>query len=187
MQSANQASWDAAVRHLYRDAFAYVATGPRRHEDWTLDVLALMARDISDPRGWARVDDAERDPQRVRNPMYPFAVHPPEYIAPRLKEIDRASAENLLLALTEAGCTLSNLQYFDESPDELRAMARTILARYGDEATYHTNVSKQGSAPGTLDFTLKSFGYSPLGVYMEDCGLVIVTDTEVGLFWSISD
>ncbi|MFI2631139.1 hypothetical protein ACH5A2_12205 [Streptomyces collinus] len=43
-RSADQTSWDAAVRHLYRDAFAYIATGPRLHQDWTLDVLALMAR-----------------------------------------------------------------------------------------------------------------------------------------------
>jgi hypothetical protein len=185
--SVDQNSWDTAVRHLYRDAVAYIATGPRRHEDWVLDVLALMARAVPDPRGWARVDDEAQAPERVGNPTWPFAVHPPEYVAPRLKEIDRDSAENLLLALTETGCTLSNLQHFTESPDELRAMARTILARYGDEATYRTNVSRHGSAPGTIDFTLEGFEYNPLGVFMEDCGLVIVSDTEVGLFWSFAD
>ncbi|MEV6425310.1 hypothetical protein [Streptomyces sp. NPDC051662] len=185
--SADQMSWDAAIRHLYRDAYAYIATGPYHHEDWTLDVLALMARAVPDPRGWARVDDAEKDPERVGNPTWPFAVHPPEYLAPRLKAIDQDSAENLLLALTEGGCTLSNLRYFDESADELRAMARTILARFGDKAIYRTNVSKTGSAPGTLDFTLESLGYSPLSVFTEDCGLVIVSDTEVGLFWNFND
>ncbi|MFF1409548.1 hypothetical protein ACFVX6_07090 [Streptomyces sp. NPDC058289] len=186
MPSADQTSWDAAVRHLYRDAYAYVATGPRRHEDWTLDVLAVMAR-VPDPRGWARIDDGAPEPESSGRPVHPFAVHPPEYVAPRLQEIDRDSAENLLLALTEEGCTLSNLRYFDESPDELRAMARTILARYGDGATYHTNVSKQGSAPGTLDFTLDRLGYNPLSVYTEDCGLVIVSDAELGLFWTFAD
>lgn len=184
---ADQTSWDAAVRHLYRDAYACIATGPRRHDDWTLDVTELMARSVPDPRGWARVDDAAEDPERVGNPRWPFAVHPPEYIAPRLREIDRDSAENLLLALTEGGCTLSNLQYFEESADELRAMARTILARYGDEATYRTNVSKTGSAPGTLDFTLESLGYNPMSVFTEDCGLVVVSHSEVGLFWNFDD
>jgi len=185
--SAEQAPWDAAVRHLYRDATAYIATGPRRHEDWILDVLALMARAVPDPRGWARVDDTAEDPERVGNPAWPFAGHPPEYARPRLKEIDRDSAENLLLALTEGGCTLSNLRYFDESPDELRAMARAVLARYGDAATFHTNVGRTGSAPGTLDFTLESLGYSPMSVFTEDCGLVVVSDTEVGLFWNFND
>jgi hypothetical protein len=183
----DQASWDAAVRHLYRDAAAYVATGPRRHKDWTLDVLALMARAVPDPRGWARVDDTEEHPERVASPTWPFVVHPPEYIAPRLDKIDRDSAENLLLALTEGGCTLANLQYFTESPDELRAMARMVLARYGDEATYHTNVRKRGSAPGTLDFTRNVLGYSPMSVFTEDCGLVVVSDAEVGMFWNFND
>ncbi|WP_346074443.1 hypothetical protein, partial [Streptomyces thermogriseus] len=132
--SVDQMSWDAAVRHLYGDAFAYVATGPRRHEDWTLDVLALMARAVPDPRGWARIDDMEA-PEWVKSPVWPFADVSPEYVASRLMEIDRDSAENLLLAITGGDCTLANLQDFTESPDELRAMARTILARYGDEAT----------------------------------------------------
>ncbi|MGV9253835.1 hypothetical protein [Streptomyces sp. NPDC003697] len=185
--STDQTSWDAAVRHLYRDAAAYIATGPRRHEDWTVDALALMERAVPDPRGWARIDDAEEAPERVGNPTWPFAAHPPEYVGPRLREIDRDSAENLLLALTEGGCTLANLQYFDESPNELRAMARTVLERYGDEAVYRTNVSKTGSAPGTLDFTLESLGYNPMSVFTEDCGLVVVSDTEVGLFWNFND
>ncbi|MFE5834814.1 hypothetical protein ACFQ67_32745 [Streptomyces sp. NPDC056488] len=184
--AVDQASWDASVRHLYRDATVYIATGPRRHEDWVLDVLAVTAR-VPDPRGWAVVDDTARHPDREGFPTYPFAVHPPEYVARRLQEIDRDSAEDLLLALTETGCTLDNLRYFDETPDELRAMARTVLARYGDEATFHTNVSKQGSAPGNLDFTREGLGYKPLGIFMEDCGLVVVTDTEVGLFWSFAD
>ncbi|MFF7180029.1 hypothetical protein [Streptomyces sp. NPDC008121] len=185
--SVDQNSWDSAVHHLYRDAYGYIATGPRRHEDWVLDVLALMARAVPDPRGWAHVDDAEKGPEREGNPTWPFAAHPPEYIASRLEEIDRDSAEDLLLALTESGCTLANLRYFDESPEELREMARTVLARYGDTVTFHTNVSKRGSAPGTLDFTLESLGYSPMGVLMEDCGLVIVSATEVGLFWTFAD
>lgn len=186
MSPVDQTSWEAAVRHLYRDASAYVATGPRHHKDWAHDVLTVMAR-VPDPRGWAGVDDTAQSPERAGDPKHPFADHPAEYIASRLKEIDRSSAENLLLALTETGCTLANLQYFAESPDELRAMASTILARYGDGAGYYTNVSKQGSPPGMLDFTLESLGYSPLGVYMEDCGLVIVSDTEVGLVWSFAD
>ncbi|MEU9701942.1 hypothetical protein [Streptomyces sp. NPDC047981] len=186
MPSVDQESWETAVHHLYEDAYAYVATGPRRHEDWTLDVLAVMAR-VPDPRGWTGVDDAARDPDRVGNPIHPFADRSPEYVARRLQRIDRESAENLLLALTEDGCTLSNLQYFSESPDELRAMARTILARYGDEAGFHTNVKKPAHVRGTLDFTTRNRAYSPLSVYTEDCGLVVVADTEVGLFWNFAD
>ncbi|WP_405697819.1 hypothetical protein [Streptomyces sp. NBC_01185] len=182
----DQMSWEAAVRHLYEDASPYDATSPRRHQDWVLDVLALMAR-VPDPRGWTGLDDAAENPEREAFPSYPFVAHPPEYIARRLQEIDRDSAENLLLALTDDGCTLSNLTRFTESEGELRAMARTILARYGNTATFHTSVNKPGHVTGTLDFTSSSWGYSPLSVHSEDCGLIIVSDTEVGMFWNFSD
>ncbi|MEU6865044.1 hypothetical protein ABZ924_17460 [Streptomyces sp. NPDC046876] len=184
--SVDQKSWEAAVRHLYEDAYPYDATGPRHHQDWVLDVLELMTR-VPDPRGWTGLDDAAQDPERETSPAFPFVGHPPEYVARRLQEIDRGSAENLLLALTDDHCTLSNLERFTESEEELRAMARTILARYGDEATYHTNVKKPGHVSGTLDFTSSGWAYSPLSVYSEDYGLIVVSDAEVGMFWNFSD
>jgi hypothetical protein len=184
----DQTSWEAAVRHLFEDAYPYDATGPRRHEDWVLDVIALMARAVPDPRGWNGLDDAAQSPEHDGSSTFPFAVHPPEYIAQRLCEIDRASAENLLLALTDDSCTLSNLKRFTESEEELRAMARTILARYGDDATYHTNVQKPAHVRGTLDFTTSGWAYGPLSdVYSEDYGLIVVSETEVGMFWNFSD
>ncbi|MCX5400336.1 hypothetical protein [Streptomyces sp. NBC_00102] len=179
-------SWEAAVRHLYEDAHPFDATGPRRHADWVLDVLAVMAR-VPDPRGWAGLDDDASDPEREASPLYPFVAHPPEYVAQRLREIDRDSAENLLLALTDDGCRMSSLHRFAESEEELRAMVGTVLARYGDGASYYTNVTRPGPVPGRLDFTTSGWGYSPLTVYSEDYGLVVVTDTEVGMFWNSAD
>ncbi|MGW7073372.1 hypothetical protein ACWGII_37475 [Streptomyces sp. NPDC054855] len=184
--SVDQTAWEAAVRHLFEDAYPFDATGPRRHEDWVLDVLALMARAVPDPRGWTGLDDPAQVPESEGVPTYPFVVEPPEYIAPRLQEIDRESAENLLLALTDDRCTLSNLRRFTESEEELREMARTILARYGDGAGYHTNVKVPGHVSGTLDFTSSGFAYNPLSSYTEDCGLIVVSDTEVGMFWNFS-
>ncbi|MEU1119676.1 MULTISPECIES: hypothetical protein [unclassified Streptomyces] len=186
--SVDQASWEAALRHLFEDAYPYDATGPRCHEDWRLDVLALMARAVPDPRGWSGLDDPAQAPEGERNSTYPFAVHSPEYIAQRLYEIDRDSAEDLLLALTDDCCTLSNLRRFTEDEKELRVMVRTILARYGDEATYHTNVTRPGPVAGTLDFSTSHWGYNPFSdVYSEDCGLIVVSNTQVGMFWNFSD
>ncbi|MER5776284.1 hypothetical protein ABT144_18685 [Streptomyces sp. NPDC002039] len=193
--SIDQASWEAAIQHLYEDGFAIIATGPRRHEDWRADVLAVMERAAPDPRGWAGLDDTanERSPE---HPAVPFCrpsfrddpARPltPADIGERLHEIDRASAENLLLALTGDGCTLRNLERFTESFDELKDMARTILARYGDTFTCHTNVSSVGHV-ATLDFGGESIGWRPMTYYGEDCGLVVVSDIEVGLFWAFGD
>ncbi|MFD0038880.1 hypothetical protein ACFVIZ_14700 [Streptomyces anulatus] len=123
--SVDQTSWEAAVRHLYEDAYPYDATGPRRHKNW-------------------------------------------------------------VLALTDDGCTLSNLSRFAESEAELRAMVRTILTRYGNSTRFHTNVNKPGHEIGTLDFTSSGWAYSPLSVYSEDYGLIAVSDTEVGMFWNFA-
>lgn len=109
------------------------------------------------PRGWTGLDAAARNPEREASPTYPFVAHPPAYIARRLQQIDRGSAENLL------------------------------LARYRDTASFHTNVDQPGHVSGALDFTSSSWAYSPLSVYSEDYGLIVVSDTEVGMFWTFAD
>ncbi|MFE7185194.1 hypothetical protein [Streptomyces erythrochromogenes] len=190
---AHQASWEGAIRHLYEDAFTFSATGPRAHEDWRADVLAVMKRAVPDPRGWAGLDDTANE-RSQEHPDFPFGrpafrddpARPltPADIGERMHEINRASAENLLLALTDGGCTLQNLKRFTESFDELQNMARTILARYGDTFTCHTNVTVGAGRGRTLDFEASHWGYTPMTFYWEDAGLVIVSDTEVGLFWT---
>ncbi|WP_329191829.1 MULTISPECIES: hypothetical protein [unclassified Streptomyces] len=190
--SIDQASWEAAVRHLYEDAFTFSATGPRKHEDWRADVVAVMERAVPDPRGWVGLDDTAAE-RAAGGPAFPFRppykADPQRRLTPadvgeRLHEIDRASAETLLLALTDGGCTLRNLERFTESFDELQDMARIILARYGDTFTCYTNVTVGAGKNGTLDFGASHWGYTPMTFYLEDAGLVIVSDTEVGLFWT---
>ncbi|MGW7462602.1 hypothetical protein [Streptomyces sp. NPDC054797] len=193
--STDQTSWEAAVQHLYEDGFAFIATGPRKHEDWRADVLAVMERAVPDPRGWAGLDPLANE-RSTEPPAFPFCrpsfrddpSRPltPADVGERMQEIDRASAENLLLALTEDGCTLRNVARFSESFAELQDLARTILARYGDAFTCHTNVSSIGHI-GTLDFGGTPVGWTPMTFYGEDCGLVVVSDTEVGLFWAFGD
>ncbi|MFB7057962.1 hypothetical protein [Streptomyces vinaceus] len=194
--STDQASWEAAVRHLYEDAYTFIATGPRTHEDWRADVLAVMERAVPDPRGWAGLDDTANDPEREARPAFPFrpplSADPfrpltPADVGERLREIDRASARNLLLALTDDGCTLRNLDRFTEGFDELRDMADTVLARYGDAVTCHTNVTVGAPGNGTLDFGASHWGYTSMTFYWEDAGLVVVSDTEVGVFWNLAD
>lgn len=192
---ADRVSWEAAVRHLYEDAYTFVATGPRTQEDWAADALAVMARAVPDPRGWSGHDDTAKD-RSPEHPDFPFCfpavrAEPsrpltPTDIGERLHEINRASAENLLLALTDGGCTLQNLERFTESFDELQNMARTILARYGDRFTCYTNVTVGARKDDTLDFAASHWGYTPMTFYWEDAGLVIASDTEVGVFWSFN-
>ncbi|MEV7172787.1 hypothetical protein AB0O18_24170 [Streptomyces sp. NPDC093224] len=193
--SIDQVSWEAAVRHLYGDGYVFIAAGPRKHEDWRTDVVAVMERTVPDPRGWAGLDDTANEhsseqlgfpfcrPSFRDDPSRPLT---PADVEERLHEIDRASAENLLLALTDEGCTLRNLERFTESFEELQEMAHTVLARFGDRFTCHTNVST-GPRNATLNLRAHSPGWAPMTCYGEDCGLVVVTDAEVGLFWAFGD
>ena len=109
----DQTSWEAAVRHLYRDAYAYDRHGPTPPR-------GLGPRRPrpdgpgSGPPGWAGVDDAAQNPEREESPPTPSPPTPRSTSRRRLKEIDPASAENLLLALTDDRCTLSNLRCFRE-------------------------------------------------------------------------
>ena len=43
--------------------------------------------------------------------------------------------------------------------------------------------------PGHARLHVMELGLQPAGVFRhsEDCGLIVVSDTEVGLFWSFSD
>ncbi|MGW7329293.1 hypothetical protein ACWGIU_12030 [Streptomyces sp. NPDC054840] len=194
--SLDQECWESAVLHLYDDGFAFIATGPREHEDWRADVLAVMGRAVPDPRGWAGLDDTANE-RSSEHPAVPFCrpsfrddpSRPltPADIGERLHQINRASAENLLLALTDGGCTLRNLERFTESFAELQSMARALLARYGDTFTCYTNVTVGARKDDTLDFGASHWGYTPMTLYGEDAGLVIVSDTEVGLFWAFDD
>lgn len=53
--------------------------------------------------------------------------------------------------------------------------------------TRTTNVTVGASKDDTLDFGASHRGYTPMTFYGEDCGLVVVSDTEVGLFWAFDD
>ncbi|MFZ3495930.1 hypothetical protein ACODT5_22390 [Streptomyces sp. 5.8] len=68
--------WNAAALRLLEDRYVFLATGPRRHEDWAEDMLALMHREVPDPRGWLRIDADRTKDARHAVPAYPFAPPP---------------------------------------------------------------------------------------------------------------
>ncbi|GGT20315.1 hypothetical protein [Streptomyces purpureus] len=84
------------------------------------------------------------------------------------------------------GCTLQNTRRFRESTDELRELARHILARYGTGATFHTNITGARNT-GTLDFTSSGQAWVELSLYSDGFSLVVVSEDEVGLFTTFGD
>ncbi|MFD0354474.1 hypothetical protein ACFVHW_12140, partial [Streptomyces sp. NPDC127110] len=73
MNALDSTAWEAALARLLEDVYTFARSGPRLHGDWAEDVLAVMARAVADPRGWAspewRIDDAVRE---AGHPFHPF-------------------------------------------------------------------------------------------------------------------
>ncbi|MFI9122980.1 hypothetical protein ACIGW0_26905 [Streptomyces bikiniensis] len=77
--------WNAAALRLFEDPYAFAATGPRRHEDWTYDVHAVTCRPVPDPRGWTHVDGDRFNGVRRALPSYPFDPPAPDFLAAGLQ------------------------------------------------------------------------------------------------------
>ncbi|MFF7577151.1 hypothetical protein SAMN02745898_1011072 [Streptomyces sp. 136MFCol5.1] len=185
--------WNAAALRLLEDPYVFLATGPRRHEDWAEDVLALMHREVPDPRGWLRIDADRTNDARYVVPTYPFEPPSAAGFRDRLHELEPAGAVTALAVMAE--------EWGDDRPvrnrperDALLADARFLLDRYGPDAQFWTNARNAASDPAR-DFVqaglkgTKVHGFIT-GEYingldlLEELGLIAVSGDEVGVFWS---
>ncbi|MGW1770232.1 hypothetical protein [Streptomyces sp. NPDC002104] len=185
--------WNAAALRLLEDPYVFLATGPRRHEDWAKDVLALMRREVPDPRGWLRIDADRTNDARHEVPAYPFEPPPAAGFRDRLHELERAGAVTALAVMAE--------EWGDGRPvrdrperDALLADARFLLDRYGADARFWTNARDAASDPAR-DFVRAGLRGTRVhgfitGAYLngldlfEELGLIAVSADEVGVFWS---
>ncbi|MFG3252214.1 hypothetical protein [Streptomyces sp. NPDC048172] len=152
-------AWETAALLLYEDEYVYVAVGPRAHSDWGHDLVAVLTRQTGDPRGWRTLDwDADDDS--------PFQPVTPSDACSRLTEISRRRAEGLLVALTDP--------WLNGKPTpEREAAARTLAARFGPDAAFHTNSTGHRS-------------WSPFTACTLDVGVVAVSAEEIGAFWRLN-
>ncbi|MFD6973158.1 hypothetical protein [Streptomyces sp. NPDC059979] len=185
--------WNAAALRLLDDPYVFLATGPRRHEDWAEDVLALMHREVPDPRGWLRIDGDRTNNARRAVPAYPFEPPPAAGFRDRLHELAPTGAVTALAVMAE--------EWGDHRPvrnrperDALLADARFLLDRYGPDAQFWTNARDAASDPAR-DFVQAGLTGTRVhgfitGAYIngldlfEELGLIAVSDDEVGVFWS---
>ncbi|CAL9452996.1 hypothetical protein [Streptomyces sp. enrichment culture] len=184
MNSPSQQEWEAAARRLYEDEYAFVATGPRDHEDWRTDVLAVLARTVPDPRGWAVLRwDEEEDAAPERGSAYPFTVSTEERLGEILHEVSPDSAAQLLVALVDEWFEVKNIPNFSGRREELLTDARTLLARYLPDAVCYTSAGRAEADPHADFFQEKTGGGFNATELMMDLGVVVVSPAEVGVFW----
>ncbi|MFJ8887293.1 hypothetical protein ACIRJR_28330 [Streptomyces sp. NPDC102402] len=187
--------WNAAAVRLLGDPYVFVATGPRSHENWTHDVLAVLHRSVRDPRGWIRLDPDRTDTARHSVPAYPFDPPAAPQLAQCLYPLEGEAAVAALAVMTEEWT--GEPAPVRTRPDRrtVLADARTLLDRYGPDGRYWTNATAAASdpAPDFLAAGLKGTGshrfltgeyVNGLDLY-EDLGVIAVNRDEVGVFWSI--
>ncbi len=175
-----QAPWENAALRLLEDVYTFAATGPRTPAGWQRDALAVMNREVDDPRGWITLDwDKENEEERISRPCFPFVPLSEEGLGSRLYPVTPETAVRLLVQMTFEWGPAGT----DEQVRMALADARTLLDRYGDRISCYSNVSeaRRTSSP---DLTNGVTGWNPLTEFIGDFGFVVVSSEEVGVFWA---
>jgi hypothetical protein len=186
--------WNAAAIRLFQEVVPFVATGPRRHEDWAYDVLAVLHHSVRDPRGWVRLDYAPAGTGGDTVPCYPFDPPPAPEFGDRLHPlVAEAAIAAVAIMAEEWGYERAPVRSRPDR-DAVLADARTLLDRYGPAASYWTNATAAASDPapdfivagleGTNSHSFHTTEYIDGLDIVEDLGLIAVNDDEVGVFWS---
>ncbi|MEU9984843.1 hypothetical protein [Streptomyces sp. NPDC050856] len=186
--------WNAAALRLLDDGYTFVATGPRRHEDWAHDVRAVLHRSVPDPRGWVRLDWDRTNDARHTVPAYPFDPPDASELRGRLYPLEAEAAVAALAIMAEEWQSEPAPVRSRPDQDAVLADARTLLDQYGPTARYWTNATVAVSDPapdflaaglqGTESHSFLTSEYLNGLDLFEDLGLIAVTDDEVGVFWS---
>ncbi|MGW2749306.1 hypothetical protein [Streptomyces sp. NPDC001450] len=186
--------WNAAALRLLDDTYTFAATGPRRYEDWAHDVRAVLHRSVPDPRGWVRLDWDRTNAARHTVPAYPFDPPDSSELPGRLYPLEAEAAVAALAIMAEEWQSEPAPVRSRPDRDAVLADARTLLDRYGPTARYWTNATTAASDPapdflaaglqGTESHGFLTSEYLNGLDFLEDLGLIAVTDDEVGVFWS---
>ncbi|MFH9727774.1 hypothetical protein ACH4M4_33120 [Streptomyces sp. NPDC017254] len=187
--------WNEAALRLLDDTYTFVATGPRRHENWAHDVHAVLHRSVSDPRGWLRLDGDRANAARHIVPAYPFDPPDASELPGRLHPLDAGAAVAALAVMAEEWQSEHAPVRSRRDRDVLLADARTLLGRYGPTARYWTNATAAVADPrpdflaaglqGTESYGFLTSEYLNGLDLIDDLGVIAVADDEVGVFWSV--
>jgi hypothetical protein len=174
-------SWTAAIQ-LFADSYTFVSVVRRTHTDWPQDVIPALRRAAADPRGWEGMawDEYDRTTER---PFYPFKPTDAASLDQHLAEITRESAETLLVAMSQDSFRASWLLDFPDQKERLLTKAQTLLSRFGLQCTFYTNSGYSRTASDHDFFESANWIY-PYSEHPLDLGLIVVSDEEIGIFWS---
>lgn len=92
-QDLDAEAWADALK-LYERLSTFVGVAPREHDEWWLDVGAIMRLETRDPRAWESIDPYEGEEERREDPLFPWLETPStpadaERHLPRVRELPR--------------------------------------------------------------------------------------------------
>ncbi|MFC9946214.1 hypothetical protein [Streptomyces pratensis] len=183
VDEADQASWRRSLGALFGEGM-FAAVGARRRDDWRLDALDVMRLRTDDPRNWPKRRMAPGGCDYGTGPDNPFiAVTPGDF--DRSFPVSRRGAEQIMVTLQGEWFRVADIPGFAEREAELTAHAVRVLGRFGRDALFFTNVSAAREDPHA-DMFGHGGAYEGFTGHVIDCGVIAVSSTEVGIFWSFT-
>ncbi|MFJ4802802.1 hypothetical protein [Streptomyces murinus] len=179
----DSAVWQADLLELFGGTFAFAAVGPRTQDDWRRDVQAVMMLKAKDPRGWNALIVPPPSSATAMTDEKPFADLRLEEFDRLLYPVEKHSATQLLVALQGEFYQSANIPDFAHREERLIACADEILSRFGRDARCYTNAAEARDNPNA-DLMNPETEWNCLSEFTTDCGLVVVSDAEVGVFWA---
>ncbi|KJY28886.1 hypothetical protein VR44_24295 [Streptomyces katrae] len=181
-------AWSEALT-LYKWLCTFVGVAPREHDEWWLDVGAIMRLETQDPRGWESIDPYEGEEERLEDPLFPWLETPSttvdaERYRRRVDEIPRSSVRSLIVLLG-AGTSrldLSKSLGWEERRPEMERRAGVILSRFPDGTRFYTNLGWKSDHPEFYEQPFRT--HAPFSQYDWDAGLIAVNDDEVAVLWN---
>ncbi|MCX4782490.1 hypothetical protein [Streptomyces sp. NBC_01264] len=179
-------AWSDALK-LYERLCTFVAVAPREHEDWWIDVGAIVRLEKRDPRGWESIDPYEGEDERREDPLFPWLETPTtladaERFHPRVRELPRSSVRSLVVLLGVLGLDVAKTPRWEERRPRMERRADVILSRFPDGTRFYSNIGRKGDRPDFYEQGVQ--GLDPFSHYGWDAGLIMVNDEEVAVLWN---
>ncbi|MFJ8887171.1 hypothetical protein ACIRJR_27705 [Streptomyces sp. NPDC102402] len=183
MAQIDDVSWNRSLRAVFGEGM-FAAVGARRCDDWRLDALDVMRLRTDDPRGWRRIVMAPAGSSYGAGSDGPFGAVTPGDIDAAFP-VARSGAEQIMVTLQGEWFQTEDIQDFDAREAELFSHARVILERFGADAVFFTNAVSARENPHA-DMLRREGVYEGFTSHVMDCGVIAVSATEVGIFWSFT-
>jgi hypothetical protein len=142
-----------------------------------------MALRSTDPRKWSSLNYAPEVNENRSGIGSPFMPWGPEQLGQSLYEVGREQAGRLLVALQGELYQAARIPDFEQREDGLFSASRLVLSRFAPDARFFTNASVARDDAGA-DLLNPDTVWECLSVYTTDCGLIALSDTEIGVFWA---